>query len=218
MSSFSRSKREGAMMNHKHSLNDWSQWLWWVLASAMGAAIALAAVPFVLRSIHSIVIVDEDRLFGILLAPMLGLFIGAMQWFVLRRHIPRAAWWVPASVAGYIAVLILAALSTNLGQAAIEGIADDVMLMSVLGTVVGVPQYLVLRKYFPKAQWWVLASAIGMLSYLLGGAIPAHNLIELVRLGVLSGAFSGAVTGIALVWLLQSAYGQSHLRKTLGDR
>ena len=193
------------MTNRKYSPIDWLQWLWWVLATAIGSAIGWAALPLVLPSINAIANVDEDQLFGILIAPLLGLVIGGSQWLVLRRHVPQAGWWVAASVIGYVAVLILASLSTNLRLTANEGIADDVVLTVVLGSVVGVPQYLVLRKRFPKAGWWILASGIGMLSYLLGGAIPAHNLMELVRLGITIGALSGAATGIAWVWLLQSA-------------
>jgi len=39
----------------------------------------------------------------------LGLVIGLFQWFVLRRHVPDASWWIAISGVGYGLGLPLAA-------------------------------------------------------------------------------------------------------------
>lgn len=184
---------------------NWPTWLNWVLATAAGTAIGLGISPIIAHSIGGAVNFDEDMLFGVAAAFFLGILTGSMQWLVLRKHIPRAGWWILASLAGYVAALVLSSASNALrldlaGRAPYEG-----LLMTAVGASLGVPQYWVLRQHFSKAGWWVLASSLGMLGLLLGGWRPAHNNAELVLLGLTAGAIMGGITGIALVWLLRSA-------------
>ena len=66
--------------------------------------------------------------------------------------------------------------------------------VSIFGTVVGVLQWLVLRRQVPRAGWWVLASTVG---WVVG--LPLGDINGPPGLGAVYGAF----TGTALVWLLR---------------
>lgn len=76
---------------------------WWVLASAAGAGLTGLAVENLLVDTGLL-----DRLWllswgaGVLVAGgMAGAVVGAAQWFVLRRWVQRAGWWVLASGVGF---------------------------------------------------------------------------------------------------------------------
>jgi hypothetical protein len=63
---------------------------WWVLASALGAFVAL--------NVNSVV-VDVTAYFYFTVQ---GVSLGLMQWLVLRRHLALAGWWVLASTVGWL--------------------------------------------------------------------------------------------------------------------
>jgi hypothetical protein len=68
--------------------------------------------------------------------------------------------------------------------------------VSLFGTVVGVLQWLVLRRQVARAGWWVLASTVGwVVGMPLGDSVGGPAL----------GAAYGAITGTALVLLLRQA-------------
>ena len=82
----------------------------------------------------------------------------------------------------------------------------------VLGPVLGLPQWVVLRRYVARAGWWVPAQlaawALGMVVIVLGtnaigpqGLTPGVVALLLAALAV-AGAVVGAVHGLALLWLL----------------
>ncbi len=82
----------------------------------------------------------------------------------------------------------------------------------VLGSILGVPQWLVLRHHLPKAGWWVLANAlawlVGMVIVFVGtNFIPPEGIslnvaFVLLLFLFIAGAVVGAIHGLVLVWLL----------------
>lgn len=72
---------------------------WWVLASMAGLAIGSGA-SFLLSQ-YALQISGLTAAFAIAGATV-GLGVGVAQWVKLRLHFRRAAWWVPASTAGYM--------------------------------------------------------------------------------------------------------------------
>lgn len=123
----------------------------------------------------------------------IGAMIGVLQWLILRPHIRRAGWWAPATAIGWSAgwLLVIAMLPPE--QSFLAGI--------VVGTCVGVLQWLVLQRGLHRAGWWVIVSALGWAASMTSFA------------GVLLvGAAAGAVTGIALELLLR----YPRLRKQVG--
>ena len=89
-----------------------------------------------------------------------------------------------------------------------------VLMGFVLGLILGIPQWFVLRRYVRRAGWWVLANAIAWaaampLTFIGAAVVPANGfgfvVVVIVFLAIaLAGATAGAIHGFALVWLLQS--------------
>ena len=146
----------------------------WVLASIVGWALG-SVVSDTLGDVVGQVWFDSVGLI------VLGASIGGMQWLVLRRQVSWAGWWVVANIAGWT-VGALVNLPLNLPLGLFPG-----WLVGLL--VAGVFQWLVLRRHIYRATWWLLVSFVAFVA----GPCSAAVL----------GAVLGAMTGIALAWLLR---------------
>ena len=183
------------MFNKVKELPLWQQWLWmsaaggttvWLLLSVVGIG---SDVPWMIAT--------------------LAVWVG--QWLLLRGHVRGAGWWVLVSVSfGFVGTIMGIAYGGRL-QDAIDGVpssppgvagvgpgrsyfgyyAGQAVAGALAGTVLGFGQWLVLRRTFRRAGWWVSAKAVG---FLAGGLVDA--LLPVV----------GVITGIALRWLLKVNY------------
>ena len=117
-----------------------------------------------------------------------GAAVGVFQWLMLRQYIGGSIRWVLASLVGvFLGAQVVGrvrAFDADLGL--ILGVA-------LYGLLVGILQWLVLRRQVPRAGLWVPASAV---SWIL--AIPAGDLN-----GPPGWAIFGTITGTVLVWLLR---------------
>lgn len=210
----------------------WALWLRWVLANAVGELIGLGAAAVLGVLLAQAVEATFGAFAGLALAGVFillgtfeGVVVGVAQWLVLRRPFPALRWqaWLLASAVGAFVAWTLGMLpSTLMGAATGDGgpPAPDIdgPLMyalaagmgAVLGPVLGVPQWLVLRRHAPRAGWWVLANVVawaaGMPVVFIGaGAAPSGGLLGIVVTGLLTataaGAVVGALHGLVLVWL-----------------
>jgi hypothetical protein len=84
---------------------------WWVPATLGGWLLGtfLAALP-VRLGLPGALWNDMDWFFLVL-----GLCTGAGQWSVLRQHIPRSGWWLPANLIGW-GLLALVTPGSSMGQ------------------------------------------------------------------------------------------------------
>ena len=73
-----------------------------------------------------------------------------------------------------------------------------VVAVAAGGTVLGLLQWLVLRRQVARAGWWVLASTVG---WVVGGFVS--GITDAAAGWAVLGAVYGAITGIVLVWLLR---------------
>ncbi|MEA3351821.1 MAG: hypothetical protein U9Q82_14490, partial [Chloroflexota bacterium] len=92
---------------------------WWVVASSVGWIVGwglIIAIPLQLESINGAI---------------LGATMGVAQWFVLRKKIPQAGWWI-----------IISTLAWTLGLAQIMG---EALVGTVVGIVSGIALELQLR-------------------------------------------------------------------------
>ncbi len=160
----------------------WRLWLWWVLASTVGWAVG-GPVGVAVGSSGDIIVA------GYVGVAVGGIVAGELQWLVLRRQVAGAGWWVLASTvaAAVVGVVVfgVGVVSADVGWVGGAGL---------FGTVVGVLQWLVLRRQVARAGWWVLASTVG---WVVGG--PVGGFVGWAALG----AVYGAITGSVLVWLLR---------------
>ena len=161
----------------------WGFWLWWVLATTVGwfsgfivGSVGGYAVMEILPSYGNVALVAWGGV-------VLGAGVGIFQWLVLRRRVSRAGWWVLASILGLAggAVVGTTAVALAGGDPTTWGVVGGWV---VGGAMAGLMQWFVLRRQVSRAGWWVLASTVGW-------AVSSYGVVL------------GAVTGIAVVWLLR---------------
>lgn len=111
------------------------------------------------------------------------------------------------------------------------------LMMGVVGSILGTTQWLVIRRLFKRAGWWVVLSAVGVGLGLTAGLVIVEAVGELIRgepvrfastgaaglalsfavIGFVGGLGSGALQGLYLrrhargvgQWILSSALGMS---------
>ena len=142
-----------------------------------------------------------------------GLMVGLAQWLVLRRWIRRAGWWVLALAVGSA---LGALLGGPLVMPLVEMVAWEygwevgdaihgILVGGIAGILIGIAQWLILRRHARKATWWVLLSMIAMLATLgidFSLRTLDYLLVVIARLAV--GAVIAMITGTALVMLLRN--------------
>jgi hypothetical protein len=136
---------------------DHMRWRTWVLATALGACIAwtLGMIPSTLLftapdsgaatpgEISDLMIYTLAAAMGI----ALGSILGAAQWLALRRHLPKAGWWIPTNALAWMLGMVVVFLGTSFIPAG--GITVPVALILLLfvvaaGAVVGAVHGLIL--------------------------------------------------------------------------
>lgn len=180
----------------------WTLWFGWVLANIVGAVAGFPLTAVALRVVAVVAAADERAIFPYVLFPVVGVCIGGMQWLILRRYTSQAGWWVLSTAAVWPVCYTFIGLVTRgvvkVGGVPFAGAATWAITFALIGAALGGIQWLVLRRRFTRAGWWVLASAAGFAGFAAIG--PLGDVLALV---VLLGAIPGATTGIALVWLLR---------------
>jgi len=182
----------------------WAPWPSWILGNTAGAAIGVAVATSVVLMLGA----DKDGLASFVLAAAIAACMVMAQWLVIRQYLPRAIWWILASmvgvfvgaaVIGVVAWIAKATLGAELVASSVRGAAAMVVPYSLYGASIGFTQWLFLRRHISHAGWWILASALGAaaLGAVMGGSIG--NTAKLVWVG----AIPAAITGIALAALIR---------------
>jgi hypothetical protein len=185
---------------HKHATQ--SFWLWWLLATLVGIIIGMAFVFLGLTPLHNNSSHAAQAVRGFVIGAVFGATVGTAQWFVLRRYFERVGWWVLLTFIGWVAYWEL--INMNLLVKA-QGIAfiPDLLNLAIFGVILGVLQWLLLRKKIHSAGWWVLANIVGMM---LGSLVI--DTIDTVLQGdspfdfITGSIVLAIITGVCMVWLL----------------
>lgn len=107
-----------------------SQAGWWVAASAVGGTL----VGIGAASCGSKVKVNLVIVYG-----LVGIILGALQWLVLRRRIPRSGWWMVVSPLGWALTVPVVRSLDRLGL--MRGLSETIGLIlgfGLAGTLVGI--------------------------------------------------------------------------------
>ena len=179
--------------NHKRTTKAFLIWIAANLLGFISMSVLLIALP-ILKSIPASV---GQQI--IIVVPF-----GLAQWLVLRRLISLSPIWVLTFPVGlFLSSLIPAAIPESLWQ--IIGSESPVTLTVIyiiMGAVMGLPQWLILRRKLSKAALWILGSSLGVgLGFGLVLVTGLINQSEYISYVVVVIVYSIA-TGIILSWLL----------------
>ena len=172
-----------------------TDYLAWIGLSAAAVLVGMAAIYALIFAAKGVMPgLNEDRFMGWVLFAVLGGFIGAAQWLILRGRLQRAGWWILATAAGLWAGTTLAFRLTGMRLP----ILPYQLLLggAVTGFILGLVQLLVLRPGRRGAVIWLLASTLGwlLLTFVTGESLDRTT--DLLALG----AVPAALSGLALGW------------------
>jgi hypothetical protein len=137
-----------------------------------------------------------------------GTVIGFAQWLVLRRYVTASTRWDWTDgiswAAGYILGLLLIQLLPSSVFAAFIG-------YFLFGVIVALVQWPVLRREVPQVLTWTIASAVAWaIGYWVSQAVLSlftdpliDPLVGTTVIAVSSGLVAGAITGLALIWIVR---------------
>jgi hypothetical protein len=182
--------------------NEIGLWLSWTLVTAGG--MLLGFLPTVL-----LVDVLNLGLAQIVVPVLAGTTTGFAQWIVLRRYVTADSNWILAGgtswAAGYVLGLLL--LQTLPSTIFIEAIG-----YLLFGVIVALVQWPVLRREIPNLLVWIAASSLGWAAgfWTSQAVLPLFSsgpsiepAVATTVIAVTSGLVAGAITGIALVWIVR---------------
>lgn len=195
-------------------------WLPWVVGTMLGEVLGFG-VPTLAGVINWLLQPPQSLMWFlfVLAGAGEGALLGLAQSLVLRRLITGFAWqrWVLATALAAALAWLIGLLPSTLIDAGLTLplpllIGGGIVLGSVFLLSIGGAQWLVLRRYLPNANRWMLANAvawpIGVAVPVLGiGALPEGAPLAVVAAvgafsGLAMGFVVGAITGTVLVTLL----------------
>lgn len=203
-----------------HRGQDWTLWRRWVLTNAACGAIGPAA----LKTLEDIYLAGSatratDGLYIVTIVTGLFFVAGSMvQWLVLRQHLRPLGWWPVVTIIGAITGWLLVTAFVTSSYTYRETFRSNLLIFSFMLAVIGVAQWIVLRRHVQSSGWWVLASAIGgaliwpaysvVAATTLAGAATARGvgsaaIVAVALQGGVSAAAYAVVTAFALLWLLR---------------
>ena len=148
---------------------DWALWFYWIMATTVGwilGSLFFSALPLVFS----------------------GVAVAGLQWAVLVQRMHKPWRWALLSAIGWIVGYILSIVLIP---------ADFGFLVGpVLGGILGVAQWSLLRQQLEWAGWWIPISILAWTTGLT--VIPGF---------LTSGALPGTLTGLALVILFRYSSG-----------
>jgi len=186
----------------KVARNEFGMWLEWTLATAFG---------MLLGFLPSLVLVNVmDLALARFIVPLFaGFLVGLAQWVVLRKYVNEVSDWILAAGASW-------AIGYALGLFLINGLTgtglDGFISYILFGIIVALVQWPILRREIPNVWMWVLANVVGWTAgfflsqvsldlFFDGPAIDPVASTSVIS-GV-SGLVAGAITGIALIWIVR---------------
>jgi len=167
----------------------------WVSASTLGMLVGFVLTYAIVIAASAIFEgVNEDRLLSnVMVVALVALTYTAAQWWVLRREIEGSAIWFLASIAGWVGAIALAAFLGGQGLIVTATFAGRVFLGIQVGLIVGIAQWLPLRRNFRWASYWILGSVIGWSMLMVGIGRSITGIIEMALAGVAPSIFTGLV-------------------------
>jgi hypothetical protein len=181
--------------------NELGLWLGWTLATAGG--MLLGFLPTIL-----LVNLLNLGLAQIAVPVLAGTVIGLAQWLVLRRYVTASTRWDWTDGISWAAGYILGLLLIQLLPSTVFAIFVGYFLF---GVIVALVQWPVLRREIPQVLTWMVASAVAWaVGYWVSQAVLSlfndpviDPVVGTTVIAVSSGLVAGAITGLALIWIVR---------------
>ncbi|MFW5943306.1 MAG: hypothetical protein ACOC9X_05615 [bacterium] len=188
--------------NETYSIG-WADWFRWLGLTVAG--LVAGFLVFLVVGVTAGEYMDEhlpEFVFGVVLGAIFGSAFGVAHWRFLRRYVPHASSWIPATIVAFAlaAAVVFGLLNPQNGDVSLplrlsHGLA--------VGLSLGLGQWLVLRsRVAGPAHLWILFSA---------GAWIAGELTGIALEGVAEGPLAlmatflvgASLSGLGMVWLLR---------------
>ena len=146
---------------------------------------------------------------------VIGLGTGIYQRALLRKMFNVSSSWIYTLVIGFvitelIVCIILWQLDINRYQLRFIELnpLPEALIFACAGLMIGLFQWTILRRYFFKSGYWVLASTIGwgiciLINILWFVPFIRNSILAVVMVFSLGALLYGAITGATLMWVLQ---------------
>jgi len=181
----------------------------WLLATGLALSFTALALPWALTQVG-----NTYYLALILIGVVEGALLGIAQSAVLGSLVPTNKWVVATIISSVIAWALVAlaartpAPSIPQSISGVPRIMPVVTLWAVHGALIGIAQWLVLRKIVRRAIWWIPTCA---LAWVIGEAAAFNSLIQIQQWGapvasliaprILTALLIAIVTGLVMVQL-----------------
>jgi hypothetical protein len=191
---------------------EWFFYPAWVGLSILAFPLAfLAYIPVIamitrwlgdIIQVHGQTHITEDYLFSYIFFPSLCLLSGLLQFLLLRRYAPKMGWWILATGLGSLCAIAALGL-LQFAFTAFMTFWGNMLIFAIIGGMIGIGQWLFLRRRVPRAGWWLIASTLGWGLAVLGSLTAVKHDSVLAQL--LSLSLSPAIiTSIAWWYLLKT--------------
>jgi hypothetical protein len=150
--------------------------------------------------LHIFSLVDDSIRRMVIIGLSIGVLAGALQRPVFKSFKIQSNFWIPANILGW-----------GLGFAVTETLEMFVWQWGIPqllgGMVIGLSQWLALRRHLPNAYWWIIATVTGsfaILSWIPVGYTFLMMLEEYSIPIIIAGLIMGIFTGTTLSWLQEN--------------
>lgn len=147
-------------------------------------------------SVNGVRHITEDYPGVYVFIPIARLLTALVQYFLLRRYLPRMGGWMPATAGGWLLGVTLIAILNRLGWTVL--VQDINLMFPIMGFAIGLAQWFVLRPRLARAGWWVIANTLGwgtLALFTTGNAVEQSGLM-------LIGVLPATVTAAGLAGLM----------------
>jgi len=154
-------------------------WLQWILATAIGMGFGYEVARIVSPATQ-----------GLLFLSVPGIFMGCLQWLVLKKRVNVRGWWVLATFSAFLIFdlvgwIVPSQVKPLIGQ----------IFLALGGLTLGFTQWLLLRHHYARAHQWILANT---LAWLLGMILAFCGVAISVSLSELSGVGLYGLSGFTM--------------------
>lgn len=153
----------------------------WIIANTLAWIVGYSVVNRVLLSAVKLIPI-------IFVYAFLSVLVGLIQWVVLRRTAKISSLWVLISSIEMTTILYFSEVAPPIRW------IQSFILQIMFGTIIGISQWFLMRKYFHHSGWWIIANCFG---WFLGWSLGlAGNSLE-----YLIGSVASVFTGLTLLIL-----------------